>query len=307
MKNRASDSYTIKLNETFNLIAYNNNFELIGSSAQPFVYANDYDLFNIVHSHSNLKTFISQILKKFKAMAQSIKRNKDIYFISFMCGLDDNNEPLNWSLDDIINHRVVKDKKTYDLHDLFIKKSVIKIDIVLFEDNQFIPLSNWYEFILNNKNLNSDGITLDTEKSLKKDIKKFKKKGNIMKALKRKYAMIKKSDPELSKSISDVFDSSVGRLYYVKNQLESIVSVLELYKDKATVKRSTMVLDKLKTYIGTQQIHNFYEPTYKKMNKIMKTRSIDKKIEMLNKLSSKLNAIVQKNVKAHIKTLKIKL
>ena len=75
-----------------------------------------YNLLPYVKSYSNHvptgsffdkeDVLINQILKEFKNMAQRIKNDKNAYFIEFKCGVDENDKPIKWTLNDILHGKI---------------------------------------------------------------------------------------------------------------------------------------------------------------------------------------------------------
>ena len=95
----------------------------------------------------------------FKRMMKNIKSRKDdIYFIEFMCGVDDDKKPLKWTMEEVIKGN----KGKYKLIDVLDEYSIIKIEIDGYINGEFIPFSDVFHFQIGKTGINQAKITLDT-------------------------------------------------------------------------------------------------------------------------------------------------
>ena len=223
------NSYSKDIQDVFQLINYKkSNSIIMGSNSMKFKYANDYDLFDVVKTNKNEMKLKKEIVNEFRIMANKIKKDTDIYFISFICGKDAD-EPKKWSLKELRN-------KNNDLINYI--NDVIKLDIMLYNGTYFIPFSNVYEFYNKQKGINKAKITLNDANLLIQDINKYDKKGNIMECLKRLFVIsMNENDEILMNKLINIFESDIGYLYYIKSQFENMIDVLELYNNKTTIER----------------------------------------------------------------------
>ena len=169
MINKNINNINKNVKNVLKLISIQHPF-LMGSNSMRFNYSNDYDLFNPVYVNKKSQ-FKSKIIKSFKNMIKKLKQNKNVYFIEFIMGVDDD-KPIRWTPNEILN-----DSKTnYKLIHIFDNESVFKIEIVYYNGQLFIPISNVYEIRFENgKGVNRETETRDNIESLKLDFEELKK------------------------------------------------------------------------------------------------------------------------------------
>jgi len=296
--------YSNAVKDVFNLISYNHRQPLVmGSNSMRFKYASDYDLFSVVISKKTLDGLKKEVSAMFKKMMKNIKSRKDdIYFIEFMCGVDENKNPLKWSIDEVI--KGYKDK--YKLMDVLDEYSIIKIEIVAYINNEFIPFSDVFHFQIGSKGVNQAKITLDTVPSLSKEVKKYYEAENYMKVLKRLFiiSQVKKNKNDSEKLIN-IFESDIGMVYKVKSDITTILKVLSLYKDKTTLSRVAKTIDILKEKLTKQTKFNFNSNLFIKFDKVSKSKSSKSMIKYLSNIENSLLQNVNNELKKEIKKNKI--
>ena len=287
------NSYSKDIQDVFQLINYKkSNSIIMGSNSMKFKYANDYDLFDVVKTNKNEMKLKKEIVNEFRIMANKIKKDTDIYFISFICGKDAD-EPKKWSLKELRN-------KNNDLINYI--NDVIKLDIMLYNGTYFIPFSNVYEFYNKQKGINKAKITLNDANLLIQDINKYDKKGNIMKCLKRLFVIsMNENDEILMNKLINIFESDIGYLYYIKSQFENMIDILELYNNKTTIERVINSIQYFKELLSKQTIYDVTINMYKKFDSTLKnktSKSIIKIMEYINKiLMNKINILLIKRMK----------
>ena len=276
--------------------------DIVGSSSMRFNYSNDYDLFTIVSSHQNFDTLKIDVLNKFTQMFKEFKLNKNIYFIELMAGVDKDNKAIKWTMDEVINNK----KSEYKFTEILNKESVIKIEIISYFNGIFTPFSNVFEFKINNVGVNQKLTTIDTVKSLVKEVKKYHEKKNYMKVLKRLFIIsLQTKNKALSVKLIDLFNSDIGKIYKVKSSVESIKDVLEQYKDKQTVERIKNNVEMLKEFCSSQSAYTFNEEFYNKFDTIYKSNSIKTMLNSMEFIIEEILKNVNKLVLNYIHSNKI--
>jgi hypothetical protein len=82
--------------------------------------------------------------------------------------------PLKWSYDDILNgHKLLDNNIKFQFINVFNQKSIIKLDLVLENNNKFIEFSENYYFDLKNNKSYQQKTNDETITSLKSDIRYY--------------------------------------------------------------------------------------------------------------------------------------
>lgn len=296
--------YSKQIKNVFNLISYKNiDPEIMGSNAMRFKYPSDYDLFTVIKSNKTLDGLKLEVKNEFINMMKDIKSKKDyIYFMEFMCGVDDKGEPLLWTIDEIIKGK----KGDYNLINVLNEKSVIKIEIVAYLNSQFIPFSDVFHFQIGSIGINQEKITKDTIPSLSKEIKKYYDLKNYMKVLKRLFVIsIVENKDILSKKLINIFQSDIGLIYKTKSDVSTIIKVLEKYNNKITIERIKNTMQILKDRLNTQTAIIFSKSFYDLFDKIETNNNTNIIMKKLKKIEQNLLNNVNKLVKKEIKLNKI--
>lgn len=276
MKSKSITNIDKNTRKVFQLISIKEPL-LMGSNSMRFNFSGDYDLFNVVYVSKNKNQFINKIIYAFKKMVKNVMKDKQLYYIEFMLGVDENNIPLKWNSKEILEGK----KGNYLLKDIFNNKSVFKIEIIYYDGKNFIPISNVYEIrYKNGVGINREEETRDDKKSIIEDMMKYYSKGkrNYMKILKRLFIISRlDKNKQLEQKLIDIFNSDIGKIYKVKSDVEAIIKVMELYKNKTTRDRIKNSLQNLKEYLSNMniyknRIYTLFDgiPTINKLNKIKK-------------------------------------
>ena len=189
---------------------------------------------------------------------------------------------------------IVQHGKNYKFVDILNNKSVIKIEVVLYFNGQFIPFSNVFEFKIHNKGVNQDKTTIDSIPSLAREVKKYHESNppNYLKVLKRLFIIsLQTKATKLSEKLINIFNSELGKIYKVKSGLEVVKDVLEKYKDAETIKRVKNYVEMLKEQLSSQSQIKFNKKVFNNFNEINKTSSsevIIKTIESIVNVIQKL-------------------
>jgi hypothetical protein len=303
-KKKPIQSFPKQEQDTFKLLSFpNSKLDIMGTSSMHFKYASDIDLFDVVYVHEDLKKFISTVSKFFKDMVKAIQANNDLYFLDFICMTDDG-DPLHWTAKDIKRGHTISNDWKHSMVDIFHEQNVIKIDIAQYIDGRFTAISNWYEFRFpNGIGINQEKETRDTPKSLREDIKRFYyEKRNYMKVLKRVFIIAQKDkNKKLINKLVSIFESDIGKLYKLKSEIGTMISVLENYSDAKTIERVKSSLQNIKQdsantgFIFPQTYYNKYD----KLLNYKTPRSLIPKLESIESyLLDKVNKLVMQEIKS---------
>ena len=273
---------------------------IMGSNAfSNFLYPVDTDLFEVVKTEKDFETLKQYFVKMIKKMFSEMAKDKTIYFKEFMCGVDSNDERILWTPKQI---KAGIDDKNNKLIDVLDKKSVIKIEVIKFHnDNLFYPISNVYEIRNNEEHINREKETRDDKNLLGEDVDKYYKKNNYFKVLKRMYLILKQEQKNIIVSnIEDFFNSNIGGLYQVKGFLETLADVLEIKGNKDTINKVKNSLDILKERTAKLD-YKFNESFYNMFDKAKSKNSSKTMKKAINKIVDYLNKIVQKYARQFIR------
>jgi hypothetical protein len=171
-------------------------------------------------------------------LIQDIKSKEELlYFCS-------NLYKVRWSIQDILNGYVILfNTKKFLFKDVFNQPSVIKIDVMLFDNTEmrFVPFSNYFEFINKDKEMNV--TQSDIKNSLQNEADDLAKSGNYFKSVKRLYSLaLYNKDKKQAAKYLKVINSLAGTLYFVRGNIENCIEVLKLYKKKKTLEEVHLVL-----------------------------------------------------------------
>ena len=219
------NSLNINLQETFARMSISHKYRLVGSSnLLHTIHTTDFDLQDLVEDKSKDEDKVyDKIYEFFVHLFTEFKKDADTYITDFKCGLS-GDEPIRWKYDIILKNR-----------NKFIKalkqKSRIKLDVVYHLNNEFVEVSMIY-YIKVGKYQNYTEEEFSKEfivKELKKDIILYKKEGNYLKVLKRKFSMFKQLDQKVSlqNKLLEFFNSPVGIMYKAVGDLKTILLLYE--------------------------------------------------------------------------------
>ena len=228
-------------------------------------------------------------------MIRSINKDGDLYFLDFIATTNDDGSPKHWTRQQILKS---------NFNDLLTHKNVIKIDVAQYTNGSFLPMSNWYEIRYENgRGINQDAETKDDPKSLREDIKKFYyEKRNYLKVLKRVFIIAQKDkNKKLINKLVSIFESDIGKLYKLKSEIGTMISVLENYSDAKTIERVKSSLQNIKQdsantgFIFPQTYYNKYD----KLLNYKTPRSLIPKLESIESyLLDKVNKLVMQEIKS---------
>jgi hypothetical protein len=219
------NSLNTALQDTFAKMSISHKYRLVGSSnLLDTIHTTDFDLQDLVEDKSKDEDKVyDKIYEFFVHLFTEFKKDADTYITDLKCGLS-GDEPIRWKYDIILKNR-----------NKFIKalkqKSRIKLDVVYHLNNEFVEVSMIY-YIRVGKYQNYTEEEFSKEfivKELKKDIILYKKEGNYLKVLKRKFSMFKQLDQKVSlqNKLLEFFNSPVGIMYKAVGDLKTILLLYE--------------------------------------------------------------------------------
>ena len=205
---------------------------------------------------------------------------------------------LRWTVDEVLKgYKILPNKEKVYLVNSILDNTMIKLDCILrYNYSIFIEISEIYVFKIKNykKNLTTSE---QIHQGITNDYKKFMHEGKLYKALKRLFSIYKfKKDLRKCKELIKFFNSNIGLLNKIKNDLEIYVIVLEKIP-KIKINEIQFGLQTLKGQLANIyqfDIPNSYLTEFDDMSKVNNKTKLIKKI---NLMVDKLNTILQKVAK----------
>ena len=229
------------LNFMYKVLQYGNNkVRLVGTGSMASqYYPADFDFLCLVSK----KESINKVYNNFKKIVDKIKQANNLFFIEFK-----------------IQKNAKKGKepekhKVYNLNDINMKffeaffndVELCKIDLIIYLSNgAFKEVSCIYFF--SNKELNMN----DYIKALLDDQVYYYNEGKYYKSLKRLMLSAKYKEPidkNLMIVITSLFNSSVGKLYELDNEIQAAIIYRDKYDDK-------MARERIKNFIRSIGLYN---------------------------------------------------
>jgi len=233
LNKRHLNDFNNELIKTFNTLSIGTKYKVLGSaSLKSTLYINDYDIHD--YFKSNESDAIDRITQHFKKLFRDTYNDSSKWIVDFKCGVDPNyseaedGRKLRWNRHDIqLGYKILRNGHRKYFQDCILDKTIMKIDYVLLLNGQFCELSENYDISLNGQNNQITHIDLKT--NLKKDIAKYKKEGNLFKAYKREFSLLKitsKNKHKMSRLIN-LFNGPLGFLNKIINELLMIMIMCE--------------------------------------------------------------------------------
>jgi hypothetical protein len=289
MKKHQLNNYNNNLINTFNKISIGRKYNIIGSSAlKNNRYFNDYDIDDYFQG---TKPALTKITTHFKNLFKETYKNPDGWIIDLKVGIDPNYNKdedgykLRWTKKDIMNgFKILKDGQKKYFKDCILDKSMFKLDYILLLNGQFVEISEKYIIKIGNEN--NIVSNSDIKEELKKDIQKYKKE-NKMKALKREFSILKlegKNQKKI-KMYEDIFNSDLGYMNNIINQLKTISLMLEQdFKkvDLNDIYNNLQILKQNLSFFNTKNLSDEIDSLCNIKNKKYLYNSLEKIINYLN-------------------------
>jgi hypothetical protein len=302
--------YNTNVTKLFHLLSFKKHDPVVvGSNSMKFYHAGDYDLFSVVKTDVSLEKLKRMLFEEFQRMVTRVESDKDIFFVELMAGVDNEGKPLKWSPKEVKKGFMTREGHRYNFTGVLNEESIIKVEIIGYVPSVgFVPVSNAFEFQTSDgKGINHKQITIDTVDSLKKDIKKFHEKGNLMKVLKRLFIVsITEKNKALSEKLTNIFQGDIGKIYKCKSSLEAVRDVVENYHDATTMQRAHDEIQKVKEAIGVQTVYQFKEPFFRKLDKVSRTKNYKTMMRYIDAVCDDILVVVNKLLKKKIKSDRIR-
>jgi len=261
MKKKNIDLLNNTLKDIVHKFSIQNKLKLMGSnSLRGILFPSDYD-------------FVSKITEPIKALSHHFQelfsKPLPFIFLDFKSGSDKTKEDgkLRWSPKDLSNGYVIIHKKKKTLEEAMKEDMVIKLDYAVQIGNSFFENS-----IIFNTPYQSQKTKKQIENDLQEDINIYTKENNSMKALKRLFALLQlqKMNEPLQKKLIDFFNSDVGLVNKIANDLEFLMLILETQHlpFQQIIKTTQMIKERLSTIAWVNHLELFNEMTptnYKKI------------------------------------------
>ena len=288
IKTKKSNDYNNELQNVFNLMSINGKYNIVGSaSLKSIYYSSDYDLNE--KDKINGSDGFTQVYNIFKKKFEMAKQNPNIYITDFKNGVDNKNEPIRWSYDDIMNKK-----------DEFIKalkqKSKIKLDIIYLLNGVFVEISEVY-FLDIDHHKTYDDNELDLEnlkKQLIESMKECIQDGLYFKALKRLFSICNIENIPVSHLV-DFFNGQYGILYKANSDLNILLTLIQN-------KFRTPPIDEIKNNLQIiKQTLSIQEKTKKDISTIIddicKVKKLDQMYVYIEKLSTYISRVFNREAK----------
>jgi hypothetical protein len=253
--------------ELFELVSISDKYRIEGSSnIEKIINYGDIDLLEIAKKQSP-----KDILKHFIHVFEEVKQFPRVVITDFKCGTK-NGAALRWTYDDLVKG----EKKGVSFFDALKMESTIKLDVVVNLD-RFLEITSVYDFGTNYVEI-SDA---DFIKDLTNDYEKQVKAGNLYKAIKRMFLIMKITDKKNKKLIDFInyFNEPYGLLYRLKSDLETTLLVIDEPKFPLIDVKNN--LDTIKESLSSFPLENKMIDIKKKTKKTIK-KLIESQISIVN-------------------------
>jgi hypothetical protein len=288
---RRTSDFNRELSDTFNRLSIGTKYKVIGSaSLQSTLYINDYDIFE--YFKSNESNALTKITQHFKKLFSDTYKNPHKWITDFKCGYDPNYREtedgwkLRWDRHDIQRgYKILRDGSHKYFKDCILDKTTMKIDYVVLLNGLFYELSENYDITIGGHS-NTAPVT-SIESQLKKDIKKYKDKGDKFKSLKREFSLLRITNPKSKRiqKLIDLFNGSCGYLNKIINELMMIQIMME--QTFRPVKLSDLLSN---LQIIKQQLSFFMHP---QIDRLTKEEIFGYVSHLIPHLKNRLNSMIK--------------
>ena len=285
---KSKQDFNDKLQDMFNMLSINGKYNIVGSAnLKGILYASDIDLnekAKISGKHPFEKVY-DIFVNKFKVA----KSNPNLYITDFKAGLNDKNESIKWSY-----NQLLKEKQ------LFIqsiqKKSMIKMDIVFLLNGVYIEITEVYFLQLGNFKTYDDNLgTKQILKDLKNSYDECIQGGLYFKALKR-LSSIQNMQHKNTDTLTSFFNSESGILYKAYSDLQILLKVIKNQFRKPKIDDIKNNLQIIKQNLSVQSETKLNVSTV--IDDICKKKKLNEMFIYIDKLSIYLAKIFNRDAKA---------
>ena len=286
------NEYNDKLLELIEMISITKKYNIVGSFSFHGVYwSSDVDLNESIKIKNEKQ--INTFNKKLSSILLKLSENENIFFIVFKYGIDDENESLHWTYDEIIKgHKVYGNNKMKKFNDAAMD-GTIKLDIIFrMNYSQFVEISIIYQ-------INPEKI--DIIHNLKADINEYLHIDRSYKALKRCFSFYAlKNQKSKMYILLKLFNSDIGIISKIINEITIYIILLEMYSNKISLEEIKFGLQSLKYYINSIFRIKISNKFYQNLDKICNLKKVSKVIEELNKLNDNFKQILEDQTRTWI-------
>lgn len=188
------------------------------------IYKSDFKNYKEVFYYIESNKYISTSQKKeLNKLYNNINNENDIINQFYFLDAFRKTYTLRWSLKELVNGYKMVDNEKKTLGDCLYDPAIFKIDLLAQTRKGLEEISIIYQFKYRNKILN--GGYVDIKQSLRKDITILFGKEKYFKCLKRifSYNTMKGDNERMNDNLIKLFNSNVGILYMVINDMEQII------------------------------------------------------------------------------------
>jgi len=135
---------------------------------------------------------------------------------------------VRWTVAEVLEgEKRLKDGRTFTLQDGFSSRSITKLDVFgWIQNNRYTEFAMIYFAFNKGKALNP--TVFDYEDSLKESILYYASEGMYFKVLKRQFSLAKfKDDKKKMDELTEIFNSDLGRLYHIVSDIRTLVKMLD--------------------------------------------------------------------------------
>jgi len=289
--------YMNPLLQVFDKLSIQTKYKVLGSaSLRSTMYINDYDLHDYFKSNSS--NALNRITQHFKKLFKDTYDSRTKWITDMKCGINpygttDEERKMRWDRCDIARgYKIINGHKKY-FKDCILDPTIMKIDYVVLLNGQLTEISENYNITIKGK---SNEIDNDFEEEMKEEIEKYTKQGNLFKAYKREFSLLRYQDKNKKRQtkLIQLFNSEAGYLNKIIGNLKLIMIMTE--QNFRPVSAHDLITN---LQIIKQQLSFSFEIKIKSfskdIDKICEQESWDKLEKIINYLQKKLNNYLKTN------------
>lgn len=293
-----TEDYMNPLLQVFDKLSIQTKYKVLGSaSLRSTLYINDYDLHDYFKSNSS--NALNRITQHFKKLFKDTYKDSSKWITDFKCGINPYGETeeerkLRWDRHDIArSYKILKNGSKKYFKECILDPTMMKLDYVVLLNGQFVEISEIYNITIKGK---SNEIDIDFEKEIKEEIKKYKSEGNLFKAYKREFSLLRYQDKNKKRQtqLIQLFNSEAGYVNRIIGNLKLILLMTEQTFRPVLAKDLIMNLQIIKQQLSFSfeiKIKNFS----REIDKICEEESWSSLNAIINYLQKKLNNYLKTN------------
>lgn len=282
MKRKSINLLNNKIGDIAHKFAIQNKVKLLGSNSyRGILFGSDYD-------------FVSKITEPMKAFAKHLQhlfKKIPFIFIDFKAGIDPTkkDKKLRWTPKDIVKGFVIIKGQKKTLEEALRENMLIKLDYAVPVGDSFLENSIIFTTPFQYKKTKNE-----IEKDIENDISVYTKEENSMKSLKRLFSLLVLQNIKLplQKRLVDFFNSDVGLVNKIANDLQFLLLIKDLITFEQIVNTTQMIKERLSTVAWINKLEVFNQITPSNYTKILQKE--------INYLRSKVNPLAKAFLRANI-------